>query len=555
MFNYNYYENYEISQYEDIVKNGKFYFREHVNARYIRQEQENYSGNLLLEALPPIKNLDKTFDFLKKYPNYSENEKNCSDEYRIHSIFRLLNFLIPLSSNLMTDQYLSIIMRNGYISKRIGTRDYWSMIEKSNRNLVKGEKNVLELSTQYSIASNSSNGFLIIGSSGCGKTSGINNSLSFYPQVIKHFLDVDGMKSFFTQIPWIRVDCSYDGRISGVCYHFFSELDLLLGTDYVHKYGRITIDKMIEAISFLSLKYAIGALVVDEIQYIKHTKNGEELFNFFVTLSNTIRIPIIYIGTYKASNTILGEQYAKGRKSEGIGSVEYYRLDSNDLEWNTFIETLWKYQWVKNITPLTQEIRDIMFKRSLGIIDRVIKIFMAVQLEAVFSGEEQITIDLINNVANNKFKLSEKIIRAFQSGNKADINLYDDIIAPDIKIEEYLNRNLATQKVNEVYNSQSFKESINKQQTIDTIIHILHQTMDFKIDDVEKVAVIVLNKLGNNKDINVLIKEVAKELLKNEIDNENNNEKQPKKKKGTRKQKVPTNFVEENIKDVLDGIR
>ena len=552
MFKYNYYENFEISQYEDIVKNGKFFFREHVNARYIRQEQENYSGNLLIESLPPIKNLEQSFDFLKRYPNYSENEKSCSVEYRIHSIFRLLDFLIPLSSNLMTDQYLSIVIRNGYMNKRIGTREYWRMIEKSNRNLINGEKNDLELSAQYSIASNTSNGFLVIGSSGCGKTSGINNSLSFYPQVIKHFLDVDGMKSFFTQIPWIRVDCSYDGRISGVCYHFFSEIDLLLGTKYVEKYGRITIDKMIEAISFLSLKYAIGALIVDEIQYIKHTKNGEELFNFFVTLSNTIRIPIIYIGTYKASNTILGEQYAKGRKSEGIGAVEYYRLDSDDIEWNTFIETLWKYQWVKNITPLTQEFKDVMFKRSIGIIDRVIKIFMAAQLEAIFSGEERITIDLINNVADNKFKLSEKIIREFESGNKADINKYDDIVTPDIKLEEYLNRNLAANKINEIYNSKSFKESINKQQTIDTIIHILHQTMDFKKDDIEKVAVIVVNKLGHDKDVNVLIKEVAKELLKIEIGNEKNIK--PKNNKGTRKQKVPKNFVEDNIKGVLDGI-
>lgn len=62
MFKYNYYEKYKISQYEDMVKNGKFFFREHVNARYIRQEQDNYSGNLLIEALPPIKNLEQTFD-------------------------------------------------------------------------------------------------------------------------------------------------------------------------------------------------------------------------------------------------------------------------------------------------------------------------------------------------------------------------------------------------------------------------------------------------------------------------------------------------------------
>lgn len=61
--------------------------------------------------------------------------------------------------------------------------------------------------------------------------------------------------------------------------------------------------------------------------------NGESLLNFFVTLSNTIKISIVYIGTYKASKTILEEQYRQGRKVQGIGLVEYFRLKQDNNRW------------------------------------------------------------------------------------------------------------------------------------------------------------------------------------------------------------------------------
>lgn len=70
----------------------------------------------------------------------------------------------------------------------------------------------------------------------------------------------------------------------------------------------------------------------------------------------------------------------------------------------TFIEMLWNYQWVKYKTTLTKDTKGIMYKRTIGIIDRANKLFMAVQLESISSWEEKITPELINRVADEKFK-------------------------------------------------------------------------------------------------------------------------------------------------------
>lgn len=53
----------------------------------------------------------------------------------------------------------------------------------------------------------------------------------------------------------------------------------------------------------LASMYGIGVLVIDEIQYLLHSKNErDEMLNFLVTLSNIVGIPTVLIGTSKAQN-------------------------------------------------------------------------------------------------------------------------------------------------------------------------------------------------------------------------------------------------------------
>lgn len=88
--------------------------------------------------------------------------------------------------------------------------------------------------------------------------------------------------------------------------------------------------------------YGIGVLVIDEIQHLLHAKNDqEEMLNFFVTLSNTVGIPTVLIGTSKAQQLFKGN-FRQARRAASDGSIIWDRMDEDREEWEFFLETLWE---------------------------------------------------------------------------------------------------------------------------------------------------------------------------------------------------------------------
>ena len=58
------------------------------------------------------------------------------------------------------------------------------------------------------------------------------------------------------------------------------------------------------------------------------------MLNFFVQLVNTIGVPVILIGTYKASSILDGE-FRNARRVSGQGDLIWSRMQ-NDDEWDYF---------------------------------------------------------------------------------------------------------------------------------------------------------------------------------------------------------------------------
>ena len=66
----------------------------------------------------------------------------------------------------------------------------------------------------------------------------------------------------------------------------------------------------------------LGMLVIDEIQHLKQAKSGgsEKMLNFFVTLVNTIGVPVVLIGTTKAMS-VLQSEFSQARRGSGQGDM------------------------------------------------------------------------------------------------------------------------------------------------------------------------------------------------------------------------------------------
>lgn len=435
---------YKYTQYEEY-NDGIFCYGEHVNARYIDQNQPDYKGNPFIEALPPYLNIEYLLSNLEQYPLYSETERKEEEDYKFDSVLRIKKkFFYIFPKHLEIYNKLFMAIRGGYEERNILTPDFIKRLNFTSSLLNdKWLKN--KASKLTCISSNSDtamDGWSLIGMSGEGKTVAINRLLTTFPQVIVH-TEYGGRKFLFKQLVWVKIDCTSKGTVKQICIKFFEEVDSILGTEYLRKFGnkKDSEDNMIVAMAHITELHAIGTLIIDEIQHLATSKTGiEGVLNFLVTLKNEMRIPIIYIGTFKVANSVLGKDYTQARRASGIGEIVWNPMPKSK-EWDDFISRMWKYQWTTKECKLTEEISKVFYEKTMGITDMAIKLYMGIQIDSIVYNKD-ITVKCIEEFADNKMPLTSEMIKALREGDMKKLALFDDIKSFDI--EKYIEDTIRT---------------------------------------------------------------------------------------------------------------
>ncbi|WBW98090.1 AAA family ATPase [Oceanirhabdus sp. W0125-5] len=508
-------QNYEQNQYESYG-DGKFKFKEHIKARYIEQSEPEYKGNMLIEALPPIYSMTQSVKIINELPYYSDSERLRDRNYRIHATLRLKNLLYVFSKHFLIEKRISLSIRNGYKEKNIIAPNFIKRTLKREDN----QYNDFEQESKYKcIRSNCSSdvpGLTLVGISGGGKSIAINNILAMYPQCIVHN-NYKGSSFLFKQLTYIKIDCTYDGSIKGLCISFFNEVDSVLGTNYVKKFGnpRNSIDRMINKMKKVVENHALGTLVIDEIQHLEQARNGaEKVLNFLTTLENELNLPIIYIGTYKACNKVLGRDFRQARRATGIGIIEW-GIMKKDKEWKSFLKHMWKYQWTKEATELTDEIEEIIYKHSMGITERIVNLYIAVQIQAIISGKEQINAKVIEEIANRYMPLTKPMIDALRTGDYVELAKYEDIKALDV-YKMYKNSKINQKEQEEIKNFMMSKEFEINLKREDLKMKIMQPIIEFEImskKEASKIVDLIIDEFGIEMGIEFLKKQVGKRIM------------------------------------------
>jgi hypothetical protein len=366
-------------------------------AVYTEQINEDYIGNPFIEALPPKLTPEKAIDIMTYIPRHSSEEWKLDAGTRYDCVQRLFKYFEPLGRHLELERKISSIIRNGYVARNPLTPQEAARLQLDYRIRKCGDYDIPDKGFETSAT-----GLTIIGISGMGKSTTINRVLSYYPQVIMH-TEYHGINLNRLQLVWLKLDCPFDGSIKGLCINFFQAVDDLVGTNYYKRYGnaRDSADAMLPRMKQIARLYGLGLLAIDEIQHLStaHSGGSEKMLNFFVTLVNTIGVPVVLIGTPGALS-VLQAEFRQARRGSGQGDGSWDRLE-NDDNWDLLINGMWKYQWMQNYVPLTKEIKDALYYESQGIIDLVIKIYALSQWKAISSGEENITPDLIKEHSCN----------------------------------------------------------------------------------------------------------------------------------------------------------
>ena len=404
-------------------------------ADYKEQIVADYKNNPLIEALPPIYEVQKVVENLAVYPVYSNEERKLDNHYRIHMIQRLFQVFQPLPFHIDLESKVSRALRQGYIIRNPFRSELAKAFNKEFdlTNNLRFESNNLVKQT--------ASGFTLIGISGSGKTSSLERILSMYPQVISHSSYKDIAFSMY-QLVWIKLNCPFDGSVKGLCIEFFSEVDRLLGTNYHKKVinSRPSTNVMMSMITQIVRNSSIGCIIIDEIQHLSLGKSGgtEKMLNFFVTLVNQVGVPIIMVGTPNGM-AALQSQFRISRRGAGQGDLVIDKIP-NDKTWDLLINSIWQYQWTRKETELTKELSDAFYEESQGIIDILKKLYAMVQIKAITSGKEEINVNLIKQVANESLKLVQPMLQALKTGDIRKIAKYDDICLSNINIGDYMSK-------------------------------------------------------------------------------------------------------------------
>lgn len=387
----------------------------------------NYRGNPLIEALPPILLEEEAISQLARYPDFDPVTRELPAELRFHLILNILDFFEPLPIHIDLEQRFSRIIRHSYVGRNPLQWGHWQQLDTNVQTLSRGFSTPNDLSS-------TAVGFTLIGISGIGKTTAVRRILSLYNQVILH-TKYQGQPFQLAQVVWLKLECPHDGSIRGLCLNFFTSLDTLLNTNYHRNYtrqGRATVDEMLPNMARIASIHKIGALVIDELQHLSEAKSGgpNKMLNFFVQLVNTMGVPVVPIGTYKAQY-LLTKEFRQARRSTGQGDPIWDNMQEDEIWW-LFLESLWRYQYVQKPAPLTKELSHVLYDETQGITDFAIKIFILAQVRGIVSGQETITPQIIRSVAAESLRLAAPALSAMRKKDMYALQQFEDITPIEI---------------------------------------------------------------------------------------------------------------------------
>ncbi len=467
-------------------------------AKYKEQALSEYNKNPFIEALPPIFSEDNVLERFMVTPRITQQEKQSETNIRYHVLKRVKNFIQPLPIHFEVERRLSTLIRRGYLARNPLDKAFLERIRVLHQLREDEEEAHKYIDERLNYLRSTADSLSIIGISGIGKTTAIERLLLMYPQVIKHET-YEGHPFNRTQIVWLKIDCPYDGSLSTLCKSFFKAIDNLLGTRYLEKYGylnRVTSTMLLHMTSLASM-YGIGVLVIDEIQHLLHFKNDqEEMLNFFVTLSNTVGIPTVLIGTSKAQQLFKGN-FRQARRAASDGAIIWDRMAEGSEEWEFFIETLWELQCLRTRSELTEDVKTTFYEESQGITSVAVNLFILAQERALFdesNEEEQITTRVLKKTAQEDMRIIQPMLNAIRKNDLKAMYKYEDIM---INLDDLM----INHKQNIEYEGK-IKEAMKERQN----------TMEYKRQDtiesltLEVASLGIFENLGTNDIKQIIIK-------------------------------------------------
>ena len=343
----------------------------------------------ILKQLSPMKTGPELLSEMTVLPAYDPNIRAQSSTVRLMALSDLYNIYIPssMSVEIYSKLYLALLRS---LQKKEGITAQIQRNENHKRIIQRESNSIL----------GGADSFTVIGSSGIGKSTAINRAIDLITEqgLIENTLT--------KIIPCLVVQTPHDCSVKGLLLEILRKVDAFLDSDYYPKAlkNRVTTDMLIGNVAQISLNH-IGLLVVDEIQNVVNNKNGKALVAMLTQLINSSGISIAMVGTPECAQ-FFEQAMQLARRALGLyyGAVEY------DQFFYDFCTALFRYQYVKNKTQISEGIIQWLYNHSGGIISIVVSLIHDAQEIAILSGMETLNFDTLNEAYQKRLNMLHTFI-------------------------------------------------------------------------------------------------------------------------------------------------
>ncbi|MEG1926322.1 MAG: ATP-binding protein [Ruthenibacterium sp.] len=364
----------------------------------IYYQNEEYPNNPFIEALPSLPDAQTLADALARKPHYDTDSRLLPSTQRLALCGKLFEVYQPL---VMT-YALYFQVRNAMVHSF------------ANKQSVQDTQQTVQLyhalqNKRVCASTGGGNSFAVVGASGVGKSTAMQQVLAQFPQQIEHE-HYHGYSFCCKQIPYLVVQTPHDASVKGLCLDIMLQIDDLLGTQYYKRAltSRATTDMLTSQLAQITRTVNLGLLVIDELQNISYSKSGGDVrfLNFIVQLINSAHLSTCLVGTPQVLDT-LQREFRSARRATGF---VYDRLPDAE-EFSLLLNTMWAYQYVTNQSELTPEIRAWLYRKSQGVADIVVKLLYHAQMFAIISGSETLGIKELDAAWHGNMQMVQQFIK------------------------------------------------------------------------------------------------------------------------------------------------
>jgi hypothetical protein len=405
-------------------------------------------------------------------PVWSPDVRTQPHSDRLMGISSLSEFYSPVWRQRRLAENLQTVLRKGYENRYFDPGKV--EIKEETRTSQKVTASYTEKKIKRRVDNTALSGALL-GLPWCGKSVTIRRVMdmfeNYYPRIDHEEYGVS------PQVLTLFIDCPVDSTLKAFCHEFMEALEEAhTGAQIKAVFGHAEAYSpgLADTVVQLAKNYAIGLLVVDNIQNLGGSGESQKILQLLMRLSSNAGVPVLAVGTNAAAATICGS-FKAGLWSSGDASAVWPKL-SSDREWDDFIEALWPYQWTCTETPLSEELSNILYLESQGVIGLAVLMYQRIQSlliqksrqfsdtpltpeNAAIKGE-LITPEVIRSVAAHYFQTVAPMIDALRTNDPAKLQGYPDL--RPLRMEAW-----RMKKANEDQDSQSTETAASDDEQAD----------------------------------------------------------------------------------------